>query len=348
MTATAISAVVARQHATLTGRTTRVAARVRPWVRLEVELCDDTGCITLRFLGRTQIPGVAVGRRLTVEGTPWLDGDLLVLVNPLYMFLDDDNHSVCTLRSGRPDEFPAEEKAVRGPATTVVLLEFDSNARRIEVATLRYGGYEVARARSLEQAITLLRARRAGAILVDPGHSDAAEIVESLRARTDSPIFVVGEFGGELDAIAVLDAGADDCISKPFDAEELLARLRASVRRARRSDVAAPFVTNDFTIDVAARRVFHSDGTEIVFTGVEFRMIEVLLRNPGHLVSREQLLEEIWGARGKRNPNYLRVFAARIRQKLEPDPAHPRYLLTVPGLGLVLDVERVVQHLEES
>ena len=100
----------------------------------------------------------------------------------------------------------------------------------------------------------------------------------------------------------------------------------------------APFVTDDFTIDIAARRVFHSDGSEIFLTGVEFRMIEVLLRHPGHLVPREQILEEIWGARGKHNPNYLRVFVARIRQKLEPDPAHPRYLLTAPGLGLVLDL----------
>lgn len=227
---------------------------------------------------------------------------------------------------------------MREPTMTVVLLELDPESRRIEVATLRYGGYEVATARTTEQAITQVRARRAGAVLVDPGRSDAAKIVETLRARTDLPIFVVAEFGGELDAIAVLDAGADDCISKPYGVEELLARLRASVRRVRRSDVVAPFVTDDFTIDIAARRVFHSDGSEIFLTGVEFRMIEVLLRHPGHLVPREQILEEIWGARGKHNPNYLRVFVARIRQKLEPDPAHPRYLLTAPGLGLVLDL----------
>jgi two-component system, OmpR family, KDP operon response regulator KdpE len=222
---------------------------------------------------------------------------------------------------------------------TVVLLELDPDSRRIEVATLRYGGYDVATATSTEQAITLVRARRAGAVLVDPGRSDAAKIVAALRARTDLPIFVVAEFGGELDAIAVLDAGADDYISKPFVTEEMLARLRASVRRVRRSDVLAPFVTDDFTIDIAARRVFHSDGSEIFLTGVEFRMIEILLRHPGFLVSREQILEEIWGARGKHNPTYLRIFVARIRQKLEPDPAHPRYLLTATGLGLLFDVE---------
>jgi two-component system, OmpR family, KDP operon response regulator KdpE len=229
-------------------------------------------------------------------------------------------------------------QTVREAAMTVVLLELDPDSRRIEVATLRYGGYEVARVRTIEQAITQVRARRADAILVDPGTSEAVTIVESLRARTDSPIFVVGEFGAEIDAIAVLDAGADDCLSKPFSAEEMLARLRASVRRVRRSDVMLPFVNDDFTIDLAARRVFHPDGSEIFLTGVEFRMIEILLRHPGHLVSREQILEEIWGAKGKHNPNYLRVFVARIRQKIEPDPAHPRYLLTATGLGLVFDV----------
>jgi two-component system KDP operon response regulator KdpE len=237
---------------------------------------------------------------------------------------------------------------VREPTTTVVLLELDPGSRRIEVATLRYGGYNVAKARSLEQAITLIRVRRAAALLVDSGKSDAANIVESLRTRTDSPIFVLGEFGEGMDAVAVLDAGADDYLSKPFGAEELLARLRASVRRARRSSVVAQFVTDDFTIDIAARRVFRSDRSEISLTGVEFRVIEILLRDPGHLVSREQVLEEIWGARGKQNPNYLRVFVARIRQKLEPDPAHPRYLLTVPGLGLVFDVEKFAQNSEES
>jgi two-component system, OmpR family, KDP operon response regulator KdpE len=225
---------------------------------------------------------------------------------------------------------------VREPTMTVVLLERDPESRRIEVATLRYGGYEVAKARTVEQAITMVRTRRAGAVLVDPGRSDAAKIVETLRARTDLPIFVIAEFGEEMDVVAVLDAGADDCLAKPFATEELLARLRASVRRVRRSDL-APFVTDDFTIDVAARRAFRPDGSEIFLTGVEFRMIEVLLRHPGYLVPREQLLEEIWGEKGKRNPNYLRVFVARIRQKLEPDPAHPRYLLTVTGLGLVFE-----------
>jgi two-component system KDP operon response regulator KdpE len=103
----------------------------------------------------------------------------------------------------------------------------------------------------------------------------------------------------------------------------------------RIAEAPAAIVTDDFTIDIAARRVFHSDGSEIYLTGVEFRMVEILVRHPGRIVLREEILEEIWGPRGVRSPGYLRVFVNRIRQKLEPDPAHPRYFHTAAGLGLV-------------
>ena len=98
-------------------------------------------------------------------------------------------------------------------------------------------------------------------------------------------------------------------------------------------------MTADFTNDVAAQRAFHPNGSEIPFTGVEFRMIEVLLRNPGHLVSGEQLLKKVWGPQAANHPNYLRVFTKRIRENLETDPVHPRYLRTASGLGLVFDVD---------
>jgi two-component system, OmpR family, KDP operon response regulator KdpE len=221
---------------------------------------------------------------------------------------------------------------------SVVLLDLDQGSRRIEVAALRYGGYEVSTVRTADQAIAHLRAHRADALLVDPARSSVTQLVRELRARTDVPIIVLSDVSGELGAVSALDAGADDYVTKPFGVEELLARMRAVVRRVRRADAVTPVVTDDFTIDLAARRVFGKDGQEIYLTGVEFRMVEVLLRNPGHLVSRQQLLQEIWGARGSENPNYLRVFAARVRAKLEPDPAHPRYLHTVPGLGLVFDL----------
>ena len=225
------------------------------------------------------------------------------------------------------------------PAMTVVLIDPDEGSRRMEMAALRYGGYEVHTVQTVKQAITYLRNHRGDAVLIDPAPLDAVQLVGELRAQTDVPVLVVTEAADEPDVVVALDAGADDYMAKPVRVEELLARLRAALRRVQRSGEPAPIVTDDFTIDVAARRAFHPDGSEIPFTGVEFRLIEVLLRQPGHLVSREQLLQEVWGPRAAKNPNYLRVFANRIRQKLEPDPAHPRYLRTAIGLGLVFDVD---------
>jgi two-component system KDP operon response regulator KdpE len=207
------------------------------------------------------------------------------------------------------------------------------------VATLRYGGYEVSSAHTVEQVITHVRTHPTDAILVDPAHLDIAPLVVELRARTELPIIVVAEDEGDGDLVTALDAGANDYISKPFRVEELLARLRAALRRVRRTEVPAAIVTDDFTIDIAARRAFHSDGSEIYLTGIEFRMVEILLRHPGHVVSREQILEEIWGPRGVHSPHYLRVFVNRVRQKLEPDPAHPRYLHTAAGVGMVFKLE---------
>jgi two-component system KDP operon response regulator KdpE len=221
----------------------------------------------------------------------------------------------------------------------VVLLDLDQGSRRIEVAALRYGGYEVSSAHTVEQVITHVRTHRTDAVLVDPAQLDMAQLVAELRARTELPIIVVSEGEGDVDLVSALDAGADDYISKPIVVEELLARMRAALRRVGRMEALAAIVTDDFTIDIAARRAFHSDGSEIYLTGIEFRMVEILLRHPGHVVSREQILEEIWGPRGARSPHYLRVFVNRVRQKLEPDPAHPRYLHTAAGVGMVFKLE---------
>jgi two-component system KDP operon response regulator KdpE len=221
---------------------------------------------------------------------------------------------------------------------TVVLLDPDDEDRRIEVAALRYGGFEAATVKTVEQAVTYLRVHRATAVVVDPSRSEVAEMVGELRSRTELPILVVAEVGDEIDVVTTLDAGADDVIGKPFAVEELLARLRAATRRVRRTEGIAPVVTEHFTIDLAARRAFYPSGTEISLTGVEFRMVEILLRHSGQVVSHQQILEEIWGPRGAGSPGYLRVFVARIRQKLEPDPSHPRYLLTAKGLGMVFEV----------
>ncbi len=227
----------------------------------------------------------------------------------------------------------------------VVLLDLDQGSRRIEAAALRYGGYEVSTVHAVEQAITHVRTHPTDAVLVDPARLDIAQLMGELRVRTELPIIVVSE--GDVNLVAALGAGADDYISKPIVVEELLARMGAALRRVRRVEVPAAIVTEDFTVDIAARRVFRTDGSEISLTGVEFRMVEILLRRPGHIVSREQILEEIWGPRGAHSPHYLRVFVNRIRQKLEPDPAHPRYLRTATGLGLVFNLEHELEASED-
>jgi two-component system KDP operon response regulator KdpE len=146
----------------------------------------------------------------------------------------------------------------------------------------------------------------------------------------------------EPDKVAALDAGADDYVTKPFGMDELLARLRAALRRGAPSDEEALIETADFTIDLTAKRVTRngsgSDGGEIRLTPTEWHLVEALVRNRGKLVSQTQLLQEVWGPQYHDETNYLRVFMAQVRRKLEPEPSHPRYFITEPGMGYRFEV----------
>jgi two-component system KDP operon response regulator KdpE len=136
----------------------------------------------------------------------------------------------------------------------------------------------------------------------------------------------------EGDKVAALDAGADDYVTKPFGMDELLARLRAALRRTIPAEEEALVETADFTIDLAAKKV-RRDGEEVRLTPTEWHLVEVLVRNHGRLVAQRQLLQEVWGPQYHDETNYLRVFMAQVRRKLEPEPAHPRYFITEPGMG---------------
>ncbi len=136
----------------------------------------------------------------------------------------------------------------------------------------------------------------------------------------------------EGDKVAALDAGADDYVTKPFGMDELLARLRAALRRTTPAEEEALVETEDFTIDLAAKKV-RRDGEEVRLTPTEWNLVEVLVRNRGRLVAQTQLLQEVWGPQYHDETNYLRVFMAQVRRKLEPEPAHPRYFITEPGMG---------------
>jgi two-component system, OmpR family, KDP operon response regulator KdpE len=157
-------------------------------------------------------------------------------------------------------------------------------------------------------------------------------VIRGVRGWTSTPIIVLSAWGQESQKVAALDAGADDYVTKPFGMDELLARLRAAVRRASPAPDEPVVVTSDFTVDLADKRV-RRDGTDVRLTPTEWQLLEVLVRNSDRLVTQRQLLHEVWGPEYQTEGNYLRVYVAQLRRKLEPDPSRPRHLLTEPGMG---------------
>jgi two-component system KDP operon response regulator KdpE len=175
-------------------------------------------------------------------------------------------------------------------------------------------------------------------VILDPDlpDMDGLDVVAGLRGWSSVPIIVTSHRVGEHAAVAALDAGSDDYIRKPFGTGELFARLRALLRRSWRPEECATVVTDDFTVDLSARRVTTAAG-DVGLTPTEWRLVELLVRNPGKVVSRRTLLREVWGIEYEAETNYLRVYLAQIRRKLEPNPREPRYFLTHHGLGLRFD-----------
>ena len=209
---------------------------------------------------------------------------------------------------------------------------------------LRARGYEVDLAPDGEHALDA-RGRATtptswSSTSVCPG-IDGVEVIEGLRGWSTVPIIVLSVRDGEADKVAALDAGADDYVTKPFGMDELLARLRAALRRATPAEEEPVVETADFTIDLAAKRVHRATATEVRLTPTEWHLVEVLVRNQGKLVSQRQLLQEVWGpAVRTTRPNYLRVHMAHVRRKLEPEPGRPRYFLTEPGMGYRFETGR--------
>jgi two-component system KDP operon response regulator KdpE len=161
---------------------------------------------------------------------------------------------------------------------------------------------------------------------------DGTEVIHGVRGWTSTPIIVLSVWGAESQKVAALDAGADDYVTKPFGMDELLARLRAAVRRGSPAPDEPVVATPDFTVDLAAKRVTR-DAADVRLTPTEWQLLEVLVRAAGRLVTQRQLLQEVWGPQYESESNYLRVYIAQLRRKLEPEPSRPRYLLTEPGMG---------------
>lgn len=231
--------------------------------------------------------------------------------------------------------------------SSLLVVDADSSRRRGTVAALRYGGFETDTAGSMSDASRRLRRRPYCGIVIDPGPQMVANVAD-LRARTEAAIIVVSASDHRVDKIDCFDAGADDYLTYPLDPEELLARLRAILRRSARVEDEPPIVTDDFTIELAERRVVRNDGTEVSLSPIEWKLVEALARRAEHLVPREELLASVWGPGAVEKTHYLRVHMASVRQKLERDPARPRFFVTVPGLGLKFvagnQPEQIVSH----
>lgn len=225
----------------------------------------------------------------------------------------------------------------------ILVADDDPQLVRALRITLAAHGYEVVSAPDGASAVTLAAQSHPDLVLLDLGmpHLDGVRVIQALRGWTTAPIIVVSGRTGSADKVEALDAGADDYVTKPFQIDELLARLRALVRRTAASDapVGDPVVRfGDVTVDLAAKLVTRA-GQPVRLTPTEWRMLEFLARNPGALVTRQTLLKDIWGTEQVADTGYLRLYVSQLRKKLEPDPAAPRHLLTESGMGyrLVLD-----------
>jgi two-component system KDP operon response regulator KdpE len=216
----------------------------------------------------------------------------------------------------------------------VLVVDDEPQILRALAINLRARGYDVDLAPDGEQALQLAGRHHPDVVVLDLGLPgiDGVDVIRGLRGWTSVPIVVLSVRDAEPDKVAALDAGADDYVTKPFGMDELLARLRAALRRATPADEAPIVQTPAFTIDLTAKRV-HRDGVEVRLTPTEWHLVEVLVRNPGRLVSQRQLLQEVWGPEYHDETGYLRVHMANVRRKLEPEPSRPRYFFTEPGMG---------------
>jgi Response regulators consisting of a CheY-like receiver domain and a winged-helix DNA-binding domain len=218
--------------------------------------------------------------------------------------------------------------------TRVLIVEDEPQLRRALGINLRARRYEVEAVADGAGALRAAASNPPDLVILDLGlpDMDGNEVVSGLRGWTRVPIIILSARDTQSDKVEALDAGADDYLSKPFGMDELLARIRAALRRAQPNEDAPVITTPTFTIDLAAKRVTRAD-VEVRLTPTEWHLLEVLTRYPGRLVTGRQLLQEVWGPAHGVETNYLRVYMAQLRRKLETEPAHPRHLITEPGLG---------------
>jgi len=227
------------------------------------------------------------------------------------------------------------------PSPVVVLIEDEPQIRRFLRATLGSQGYRLHEASTAEEGLIEAATRQPDVVVLDLGlpDVDGLEVIRRLREWSKVPIIVLSARGQESDKVAALDAGADDYVSKPFAVGELLARLRVALRHAAAGESGEPtFAVGGLHVD-QVKRLVQVDGRDVHVTPIEYRLLTMLVRHAGRVVSQRQLLTEVWGPAHTEQAHYLRVYMGTLRRKLERDPARPRYLLTEPGVGYRLSAE---------
>jgi two-component system KDP operon response regulator KdpE len=219
----------------------------------------------------------------------------------------------------------------------ILLIEDDLHIRRFLRASLNTQGYELLEAGTGQEGLSLAASRVPDIVLLDLGLPDleGIEVIRRLREWSAVPVIILSARGQERDKVANLDAGADDYLTKPFGVGELLARIRVALRRASPAEEGRPeavFTLGKLRVDFERRRVFRQ-GEEIHLTPIEYKLLSVLIKHQGKVVTHRQLLREVWGPSFTEQNPYLRVFILNLRRKLEEDPTRPHYLLTEPGVG---------------
>lgn len=223
--------------------------------------------------------------------------------------------------------------------TRVLVVDDDRALSRALVINLGARGYDVTVAATGRQALEAIATAHPQVVVLDLGlpDLDGLTVLEGIRGWNDIPVVVLSARATSEEKVEALDAGADDYITKPFEMNELLARLRAAVRRGTPTAGASAVIrTSSFTLDLGAGAVTR-DGTRVRLTPTEYHLLEALARVPGRMVPQQQLLREVWGPGYEKETHYLRVYIAQLRRKLEPDPSNPRHLVTEPGLGYRLE-----------
>lgn len=219
--------------------------------------------------------------------------------------------------------------------TRILVVDDDPDLLRALRINLRARHYDMHTAADGNTALREASTNPPDLVILDLGlpDLDGTEVIAGLRGWTHVPIVVLSAREGQTDKVDALDAGADDYLTKPFGMDELMARIRAALRRAQPGQGSAAVISTDhLTIDLSTKRIT-KDSTVVRLTPTEWHLLEILVRNPGKVVGRKQLLTEVWGPAYVIETNYLRVYIAGLRRKLEHNPSNPRHILTEPGLG---------------